>query len=123
MLSASTFSAALLLFPRSSGVGVGIGLATAVDKKAEQASTSARRIKAEAELRNAFPSRSVRGRLTEIWISVFIRVIVSLFVFGLSCLSFAILFPEIWGEVPRKFFRRPNLRDTNYTNGHESDDS
>jgi hypothetical protein len=94
------------------GVGVGVGVgdpcgfpASAAGETAEQAIARAMRIKAEAELRNGFPSRSVRGRLIEVWISVFISVIAFRLVL---VVGFAIryLFPEIRDGVPENFSER-----------------
>src|SRR6266436_997280 len=72
------------------GVGVAVGVgdpcgfpASAADETAEQAIARAMRIKAEAEGRNGFAIRSFRGRLIEVWISVFISVIA--FVWFLVC--------------------------------------
>src|SRR6266699_3680791 len=110
MLSASTFSAALLLLPRSSpegvdvGVGVGCGgVASATGEIADQASASAMRIKAEAERRKGFASRSFRGRSSDGWISVFISVIVPLFGFWFVVFVVRYPVPEIRDEVPENF--------------------
>jgi len=72
------------------GVGVAVGVgdpcgfpASAAGETAEQESASAMRIKAVAELRNGFAIRSLRGRLIEVWISVFISVIAFCLVFSL----------------------------------------
>src|SRR5436189_2385062 len=70
------------------GVGVGVGdpcgfPASAAGETAEQAIASAKRIKAEAELRNGFAIISFRGCLIEVWTSVFIRVFPFCLVFGL----------------------------------------
>lgn len=76
---ASTFSAALLLFPRSSpagvGVGVGVGFAIADGEMAGQASATAMRITAEAEVPEDLTIRCFRTRPTEVWIRVFISVV------------------------------------------------
>jgi hypothetical protein len=92
------------------GVGVGVGVgdpcgfaASAAGETAEQASASAMRIKAEAELRKGFASRSFRGRLIEVWISVFISVTGFLFWFLVVGFAIRYLFPEIRDEVPEKF--------------------
>jgi len=106
---------AVFSLPRSpTGVGEGVGVgdpcgfpASAAGETAEQAIASAMRIKAEAELRNGFAIRSFRGRLIEVWISVFISVIAFYLVFRLSLsgsvLPFAIPIPEIRNEVPENF--------------------
>jgi hypothetical protein len=94
MFRASTFSAALLLLPRFSleGVGDGRGAASAAGETAEQASASA--IKADP--------KCFRDRLSEVWISVFISVIVPLFGFWFVMFVICHLFPEIRDEVPGK---------------------
>ena len=85
MLSASTFSAALLLFPRSSpsggvavgvGVGVGCGLASDAGDTAKQASAAAMSIIADAEVLEDLATRCFCSRSTEVWIRVFIIVFV-----------------------------------------------
>src|SRR5205085_9665792 len=101
MLSASTFSAALLLLPRSSpegvavgvGVGVGRGAASAAGETAEQASASPMK---------AGP-KWFRSRRTEGLISVFMGVIPVLssfwfvvFVFTTQSRKFEAKFPKIF---------------------------
>jgi hypothetical protein len=92
MLSASTFSAALLLFPRSSptggvtvgvGVGVGTGLASAIGDTVKQASAAATSIIADAEVLEDLATRCFWSRSTEVWIVVFI--IVDVLLFALVC--------------------------------------
>src|SRR5205085_11871011 len=106
MLSASTFSAALLLLPRSSPegvavgvcVGVGRGAASAAGETAEQASASA--MKAN--------SKWFRSRRTEVLICVFMGVIA--FLLGFSCcfLIFATHSRE-FGTKFREIFQRLNF--------------
>src|SRR5207237_10533814 len=103
MLSASTFSAALVLLPRSSpegvavgvGVGVGRGAASAAGETAEQASASA--TKANSEW--------FRSRRSEVLVCVFMGVIPFLFGFCFVVFALRYPFPEIRDEVPENFFR------------------
>src|SRR5438477_1542283 len=113
MLSASTFSAALLLLPRSSpegvavgvGVGVGRGAASAAGETAEQASASAMK---------AGP-KWFRSRRSEVLICVFMGVIP--FLFGFSCVfltfathsrKFGMKFPKIFSGT--EFLNPPSRR-------------
>jgi hypothetical protein len=64
------------------------------------------RVKAEVERGKELVSTFLRGPSIEIWIGVFISIIAFYLVFGLSlsgsCFVFAIPFPEIRDEVPKK---------------------
>src|SRR6266540_988817 len=99
MLSASTFSAALLLFRRSSpegvgvGVGVGRGAASASGETAEQASASAMKV----------GPKWFRSRRSEVLVCVF--MVSFLFYLVFSFLVFAIRYPVPGnsGRSSRKF--------------------
>src|SRR5206468_11365839 len=112
---------AVFSLPRSptgvgEGVGVGVGVgdpcgfpASAAGETAEQAIARAMRIKAEAELRNGFAIRSFRGRLIEVWISVFIGVIPFLFWFLVCSFCYSLPVPGNSARSSRKFFKRTEL--------------
>src|SRR5437899_5214710 len=99
-LSASTFSAALLLFRRSSpegvavgvGVGVGRGAASASGETAEQASASAMKV----------GPKWFRSRRSEVLVCVFMVSFLFYLVFGVVGFAIRYPFPEIRDEVPKK---------------------
>src|SRR5206468_2311420 len=102
MLSASTFSAALLLFRRSSpegvgvGVGVGRGAASASGETAEQASASAMKV----------GPKWFRSRRSEVLICVFMGIIPFLFGFWFVVFAHSLPIPGNSGRSSRKFSKR-----------------
>src|SRR6476661_6235128 len=118
MLSASTLSAALLLLPRSSPNGVGTGVAVglgvelglgvgltpyAVGESPKQTSATAMRVRADAKLREDFASRCFRTRRTEVWIGVFIGLLLCIWFLVSGNVVVRHLFPEFRDEVPENF--------------------
>src|SRR5207237_9241814 len=101
MLSASTFSAALLLLPRSSPAGFAVGVRVGVGRGAASAAGETEELASASAMKAN--SKWFRSRRTEVLICVFMGVIVFLFGFSCGFLIFATHSREFGTKFPKIF--------------------